>query len=60
MMAAKANVNLKEDQSVHDDSDSQLLNAINSNEVKNRAQNIFGLSDIDINGVLSFTEVMTL
>lgn len=62
LMAAKANVNLKSDAPVepHDDPDKQLLAAINSNEVKNRAQNIFGLADTDINGFLSFSEVVDL
>lgn len=60
LMSAKANVNLKTDLYVHDDPDKQLLAAINSNEVKNRAQNMFGLADTDINGFLSFSETVDL
>lgn len=61
LLSAKANVNLKTDGlNAHDDSDQLVLKAINSNEVKNRAQNMFGLADLDTNGFLSFSEVVDL
>lgn len=56
-METKANIQTI---SAHTDSDDELLKAINTNQVANKIQNIFGLADIDTNGMLSFSELVDL